>query len=222
MVRLREGDARGFELLLARHREPIIHFLYRMVQNADVAEELAQEVFLRVYTSRARYQPTARFTTWLYRIAANLALNWLRNERRRGRVDSLDAASRWGISPQWPEQEISIEERLMRKSVALAVRRAVAALPDRQRAVVLLHKYHGLDYDQIALTLGCSVSAVKSLTFRAYANLRKALSESCILGGSPCSQRLPATASRALHETQPGPQPKSARVVETAAACSIP
>ncbi len=178
MVRLREGDVCGFELLLAKYRQPIVHFLYRMVQNAGVAEELAQEVFLRVYCSRARYQPSAKFTTWLYRIAANLALNWLRDERRRACADSLDAAGRWGAAPQWPDQQNSIEQRLVRKTVLAAVRQAVAALPDRQRAVVLLHKYHGLDYDQIALTLGCSVSAVKSLTFRAYANLRKALAGS--------------------------------------------
>jgi len=177
MVRVREGDRAGFELLMLRHREPVVHFLYRMVQNQDVAEELAQEVFLRVYRSRAGYQPTARFTSWLYRIAANLAFNWLRHQRRENNPLSLDAARRNGVIPQIADQQASVEELLIRRTMLDGVRRAVAALPDRQRAVVLLHKYHGMDYEQIAQTLGCSVQAVKSLTFRAYANLRRSLAQ---------------------------------------------
>ena len=79
MIRVREGDETSFALLLNRHRRPVIHFLYRMVQNQGVAEELGQEVFLRVYKSRGTYEPTAKFTTWLFRIATHLALNWLRD-----------------------------------------------------------------------------------------------------------------------------------------------
>lgn len=178
MVQVREGDRAGFELLMLRHREPVVHFLYRMVQNQEVAEELAQEVFLRVYRSRGGYQPTARFTSWLYRIAANLAFNWLRHERRQNNPLSLDAARRNGLIPQVAGQQASIEDLLIRKSFLDGVRRAVAELPDRQRAVVVLHKFHGMDYEQIAQALGCSVQAVKSLTFRAYTNLRRSLAES--------------------------------------------
>ncbi|MGA2599592.1 MAG: sigma-70 family RNA polymerase sigma factor, partial [Bryobacteraceae bacterium] len=79
MLRVREGDEASFSALLDRHRAPVIHFLYRMVQNQAVSEELAQEVFLRVYRSRATYEPTAKFTTWLFRIATHLALNWIRD-----------------------------------------------------------------------------------------------------------------------------------------------
>src|ERR1700746_2216874 len=81
MLRVREGDETSFALLLERHRRPVVHFLYRMVQNQAVSEELAQEVFLRVYRSRATYEPTAKFTTWLFRIATHLALNWIRDGR---------------------------------------------------------------------------------------------------------------------------------------------
>lgn len=177
MIQVREGDARGFELLVARHRQPVVHFLYRMVQHPEVAEELAQEVFLRVYRASARYQPTAKFTSWLYRIAANLAFNWLRHQRRERHQQSLDAARGLGTTPPLADPQLSIEQLLVRRTVVAGVRRAVAGLPDRQRAVVLLHKYHGMDYEQIARTLGCSVQAVKSLTFRAYANLRRALAD---------------------------------------------
>src|SRR5690349_7010415 len=90
MLRVREGDAGSFALLLERHRGPVIHFLYRMVQNQAVAEELAQEVFLRVYRSRASYEPTARFTTWLFRIATHLALNQIRDRRHEKSSESLD------------------------------------------------------------------------------------------------------------------------------------
>ena len=81
MLRVRDGDQASFGLLLEKHRGPVIHFLYRMVQNQAVAEELAQEVFLRVYRSRDNYEPTAKFTTWLFRIATHLGLNWIRDGR---------------------------------------------------------------------------------------------------------------------------------------------
>lgn len=173
MLRVREGDACGFEWLLARHREPVVHFFYRMVQDPEAAAELAQEVFLRVYRSRARYQPSARFTNWLYRIATNLALNYLRRQKR---TLSLDEVRDNGLRLPCPERRPNVEEELLRQARIGAVRKAVAALPPRQRAVIVLHQYHGLDYQQIAQALGCSVSAVKSLTFRAYAHLRRQLS----------------------------------------------
>src|SRR5256885_2008731 len=90
MLRVKEGDGASFGVLLEKHRSPVVHFLYRMVQNHAVAEELAQEVFLRVYRSRGTYEPTARFTTWMFRIATHLALNALRdgkNERLQERLD---------------------------------------------------------------------------------------------------------------------------------------
>ena len=90
MLRVREGDETSFALLLERHRRPVVHFLYRMVPNQAVSEELAQEVFLRVYRSRASYEPTAKFTTWLFRIATHLALNWIRDNKKEKNQESLN------------------------------------------------------------------------------------------------------------------------------------
>src|SRR5215469_5840533 len=90
MLRVKDGDGASFGLLLEKHRTPVVHFLYRMVQNPAVAEELAQEVFLRVYRSRTTYEPTAKFTTWLFRIATHLALNSLRDGKNDRRQESLD------------------------------------------------------------------------------------------------------------------------------------
>src|SRR5437762_4374443 len=93
MLRVKEGDGASFGVLLEKHRSPVIHFLYRMVQNHAVAEELAQEVFLRVYRSRRTYEPTAKFTTWLFRIATHLALNSLRDGRYEKFQEPLDDGS---------------------------------------------------------------------------------------------------------------------------------
>ena len=90
MLRVREGDDTSFGLLLERHRGPVVHFLYRMVQNQAVSEELAQEVFLRVYRSRETYEPTAKFTTWLFRIATHVALNSIRDRKKEKGHESLD------------------------------------------------------------------------------------------------------------------------------------
>src|SRR5271170_4703630 len=100
MLRVREGDDTSFALLLERHRGPVVHFLYRMVQNQSVSEELAQEVFLRVYRSRATYEPTAKFTTWLFRIATHLALNSIRDGKKERGQESLDEELMEGIERQ--------------------------------------------------------------------------------------------------------------------------
>lgn len=175
MLRLGQDDWTCLEELVERHREALVHYLYRMVQDQEAAEDLAQEVFLRVFRARARYQPVARFTTWLYRIATNLALNWLRGQKAARWTYSLDAPCRDGRAFTLRDHGRNIEQRLVERSLAERVRRAVAALPARQRAVIILHKYHELDHEQIARILGCSVQAVKSLAFRGYANLRRQL-----------------------------------------------
>jgi len=175
MLRVREGDAESFALLLERHRTPVIHFLYRMIQNQAVAEELAQETFLRVYRSRESYEPTAKFTTWLFRIATHLALNWLRDHKNsRGEV-TLDEPSDGFPTMQVAHSEASVEQRLVKESKAAEVRRAIGSLPQKQRGAVLMHKYQEMEYRQIATALKCSESAVKSLLFRAYETLRTRL-----------------------------------------------
>ncbi|MGE5570270.1 MAG: RNA polymerase sigma factor [Rhodospirillales bacterium] len=174
MLRVKEGDAASFELLLERHRTAVVHFLYRMVQSQAVAEELAQEVFLRVYRARASYEPTAKFTTWLFRIALHLALNTLRDGRPEQWQESLDGDDD-SAGREIPDRNPTIEQELLNRARLDEVRRAIAALPPKQRAAVLMHKYEEMDYTQIARVLNCSESALKSLLFRAYETLRARL-----------------------------------------------
>jgi len=175
MLRVKDGDGASFAILLEKHRLPVIHFLYRMVQNQGVAEELAQEVFLRVYRSRESYEPTAKFTTWLFRIATHLALNSLRDGKHRRNEERLDDDSGDGPARQVSDHRPSIEQRMLHQARMEEIRRAVATLPEKQRAAVLMHKYQEMEYSQIARVLNCSESAIKSLLFRAYETLRARL-----------------------------------------------
>jgi RNA polymerase sigma-70 factor (ECF subfamily) len=175
MLRVKDGDGASFTILLEKHRLPVIHFLYRMVQNQAVAEELAQEVFLRVYRSRGSYEPTAKFTTWLFRIATHLALNSLRDGKHRRLEEHLDDDSSETPGRQVSDQRPTVEQRMLHQSRLDEIRRAVATLPEKQRAAVLMHKYDEMEYSQIAKVLNCSESAIKSLLFRAYETLRARL-----------------------------------------------
>ena len=175
MLRVKDGDGASFGVLLEKHRSSVVHFLYRMVQNQAVAEELAQEVFLRVYRSRATYEPTAKFTTWLFRIATHLALNSLRDSKNERFEERLDDDSNDTPVRQISDRQPSIEQYMVYQARLDEVRRAVAMLPEKQRAAVLMHKYQEMEYTQIAKVLGCSESAVKSLLFRAYETLRARL-----------------------------------------------
>jgi len=175
MLRVREGYETSFALLLERHRGPVVNFLYRMVQNRAVSEELAQEVFLRVYRSRQSYEPAARFTTWLFRIATHLALNSIRDGKKEQGQESLQEGLIEGIERQVADRQPSIEQELIHGVRVREIRQAIEALPAKQRAAVLMHKYEGLDYSQIAGALRLSESAVKSVLFRAYGTLRARL-----------------------------------------------
>jgi RNA polymerase sigma-70 factor (ECF subfamily) len=175
MLRVRDGDQASFGLLLEKHRGPVIHFLFRMVQNQAIAEELAQEVFLRVYRSRGNYAPAAKFTTWLFRITTHLALNWIRDGRHEKLHDSLDQETPGGVSRELPDRSRTIEQELVYQARLREVREAIHRLPAKQRAAVLMHKYEEMEYGQIAEALSCSQSAVKSLLFRAYEALRARL-----------------------------------------------
>jgi RNA polymerase sigma-70 factor (ECF subfamily) len=180
MLRVAAGDEAGFTYLVEKYHRPMIHFLYRMVHNQAIAEELAQEVFLRVYRARASYRAEARFTTWLYRIATNLAVNHARDTRHERTastvyLDEPDAET--GTTPDLADDELNVEERLMRDERMAAIRSHVMALPERQRMAVLMHKYQGLDYRQIGEVLELSESATKSLLFRAYQTLRSKLKD---------------------------------------------
>jgi RNA polymerase sigma-70 factor (ECF subfamily) len=184
MLGVRRGDAQSFEELLRRHRQPLVSFFFRMLRDQALAEDLAQEVFLHVYQARRRYKPEAKFTTWLYRIATNLALNAIRDRREgnlpvrhngEGREEPPEASRIADAKP-------TAEQQLMQSDREQIIREAVEALPENQRAAVILHKYQEVDYRQIARILGVSESGVKSLLFRAYESLRGRL-EPLLRGG---------------------------------------
>jgi RNA polymerase sigma-70 factor, ECF subfamily len=178
MLDVKAGDEASFELLLHRYRTPLVNFLYRMVRNREQAEDLAQDVFLRVYRAREDYVPSAKFTTWLFRIATNLALNSVRDNRYQKLEVSIDApvtvdAEDGDEKPlDVAEKRPNIEQHLVEDARRNMIRHAIDKLPDKQRAAVLLHKYQELDYSEIAKILSCSESALKSLLFRAYESLR--------------------------------------------------
>jgi RNA polymerase sigma-70 factor (ECF subfamily) len=174
------GDDSAFEYLVDKFRRPIVSFMYRMCHNQAVAEELAQEVFLRVYRSRASYQAEAKFTTWLYRIATNLAVNHARDTRTERMAPSINLDEpdlETGTTPDVADATPSVEADILRQERLAAIRKHVMGLPERQKMAVLMHKYQGLDYKEIGKVLKLSESATKSLLFRAYETLRERLKE---------------------------------------------
>jgi RNA polymerase sigma-70 factor (ECF subfamily) len=180
MLKAKAGDDSAFEYLVQKYRRPMVNFMYRMAHNAAAAEDLAQEVFLRVYRSRETYEASAKFTTWLYRIATNLAVNYARDTRyqRPENTVSLDERDEEsGRSLDVPDAAPTIEEMMVRRERQAAIRQRVQALPERQRLAVVMHKYQQMDYRQIAEVLKLSESATKSLLFRAYETLREQLKQ---------------------------------------------
>ncbi len=180
MLELSAGNMAGFDYLLRKYRKPIVSFMYRMTRSQAVAEELAQEVFLRVYRSRETYRAEARFSTWLYRIATNLGVNHARDTRHERSastvyLDEPDAET--GTTPDVADGTPSAEAGLLRQERMNAIRDCVMALPERQRMAVIMHKYEGMDYHQIGDVLKLSESATKSLLFRAYQTLREKLKD---------------------------------------------
>jgi RNA polymerase sigma-70 factor, ECF subfamily len=175
MLSVREGDDSGFSILIEKYRKQIVHFMFRMSRNQAVAEELAQEVFLRVYRSRQTYRAEAKFSTWLYRIATNLGVNHARDtkyERTAQNVYLDQPDPETGTSPDVADSSLSVEQELVRDERMQAIRKHVMALPERQRSAVLMHKYQEMDYTEIGEVLKLSESATKSLLFRAYQTLR--------------------------------------------------
>jgi RNA polymerase sigma-70 factor (ECF subfamily) len=180
MLRVKAGDDSAFEYLVQKYRRPMLGFMYRMAHNTAVAEDLAQEVFLRVYRSREKYEASAKFTTWLYRIASNLAVNHARDSRhqRPENTVSLDEPDQeTGLTMDVPDDSLTAEEAIVKRERLAAIRQRVEALPERQKMALIMHKYQQMDYRQIAEVLKLSESAIKSLLFRAYETLRVQLKE---------------------------------------------
>ena len=183
MVRLGTGDRNAFEVLVRRHQRSVLNFIYRFLGDQIEAEDLAQEVFLRVWQSAPTYKPTAKFTTWLYRIAANLCINKQQSERfkklfmvpltRQQEKDSMTEASF-----RHPGKTASPEERLLVEERKRWILNALRQLPDNQKMAIILKTYDNLTYQEIAGIMGRSVAAVDSLLIRAKKNLFKKLSSS--------------------------------------------
>ena len=189
MLRVRDDDAVAFELLIDRHQGKIIRFMQGWVSNAQQAEDLAQDVFLRVFKARKTYVPTAKFTTWLYRIAHNIASNFIRDSshRREYQISKGDSESSTGllieniaVAPSGFQPSRSIDQ-LEKSTVVL---QALQALGERQRTAIMLSKFEGMSYQEIADTMGLSIQAVKSLLSRARVNLKNLL-EPYLMSGSP-------------------------------------
>ncbi len=177
MLKVKRGDREAFGLLVHRYRKPLINFIYRFTTNPGESEDLAHEVFVRAYQSAAKYEPKAAFSTWLYRIATNVALNYLRDHKPQ-LWRSLDSGLESEEGAQWLElrdKRALADERLMEREKELQIRRALASLPENQRLAVVLTKYQELSLRDAGAILNCSETAVKSLIFRAYTTLREVL-----------------------------------------------
>ncbi len=178
MLDFAAGDDSAFDLLVERFGRQVFGLIYRYVSDSGRAEDCAQEVFLRLYRMRDSYKPAARLSTLVYRITANLCLNLVRDERRRKMV-SLDeprGENEAPISSYLPDESApEASERLEADERARIVRNALDTIPPRQRMALLLHRFEGLSYADVASTMQTNVAAVKSLLSRARASLAAAL-----------------------------------------------
>lgn len=179
MIQVQQGDESAFAELVEKYQNRVLSVLYNAIGNLDEAEDLTQEVFLRVYRARHGYQPSAKFSTWIFTIANNLALNARRSRKSRRSVTIQGRAS-GPLGPR-PQEQLATEPgptasgQLRASEVAELVREAVAQLDERQRMAVLLNKFEDLGYAEIARIMGTTPTAVKSLLSRARTNLREML-----------------------------------------------
>jgi len=169
MLRVREGDEQAFRELVEKTEDRVFGTIVRMLGGPEGAEDLAQRVYLRIWQARGRYEPTAKFSTWMFSIARRLVLNERRGRSRRSAVfyePSSDETIREAASGRTPSAEASASE------LAQAIERALAELPEEQRTAMVLRRYEEMPYEEIARVLGTTVPAVKSLLFRARETLR--------------------------------------------------
>ena len=178
MLAVQRGDRSAFERLFEKHVRGVVGFATQFVGTRARAEELAQDVFLQIYRARARYVPSARFTTWLYRMVTNACLSEVRRADHRHRVQAVDQSEERGLGDLHSEVAArSSEDALLSQETLSRLRAVLTDLPPQQRAALLLARLEGLSYDEVATTLACSVSAVKSLIHRATVTLRDRMQE---------------------------------------------
>lgn len=167
MLAFQQGREDAFEELVRRHRKAVLNLVYRYLGDPGSAEDVAQDVFLKVYRARASYQPAAKFTTWLYRITVNHCLNEIRGRKSRNPLPMEDVLEE--------SSAVMPDDGMRQAEVREAVRHAIDSLPDNQRIAVVLSRFHEQSYDEIAEAMGVSLEAVKSLLFRARENLKEKL-----------------------------------------------
>jgi len=171
MLAFRSGDRTAFDQLFRRWAGPMLRYLVRMVRDAGTAEDLLQETFLRVFRAQERYQPEARFSTWLYTIATNLALNELRRPRRRAPHRSADEGESDEVHLVLEGNEPRADDVIHARRASAELERELAALPERQRAALMLSAVEGLSYAEVAVSLETTEKSVKALVHRARAAL---------------------------------------------------
>jgi RNA polymerase sigma-70 factor, ECF subfamily len=179
MARVKAGDTEAFNTLMKRNEKTVVNLVYRFTGNREIANDLAQEVFLRIYRASGRFEPKAKFFTFLYRVTKNLCSNYLAKAQRR-QTTSLDATRKGQNGGDIPAPELvdpigSAEEQVSRLELSAVVREAVESLPEQQREAVIMQRFQGLAYDEIAEALNLSIPAVKSRIHRAKLNLKERL-----------------------------------------------
>lgn len=189
MLRVRDDDAEAFAELVERYQHRVVGIMGSLLGNTQEAEDLAQEVFLRVYRNRKKYHPQAKFATWLFTIANNLALNVLRTRKRKPTVP-LPTQESGPFGPR-PQEQLAVDQGhtpahgLKQAELAAIISQALDELNERQRMAVVLNKFEEMNYAEIAEVMGLTTKAVKSLLSRARARLREALQPYVYMDGSP-------------------------------------
>lgn len=179
MARVKAGDDEAFNQLMLRHEKTVVNLVYRFTGNREIAGDLAQEVFLRIYRASGRFEAKAKFFTYLYKVTLNLCRNYRAKAKRR-QTTSLNAPRAGNDGDTLPTRDIedpigSAEEQVSRLELSKMVREAVDSLPEQQREAVVLQRFQGLAYEEIADALNLSVPAVKSRIHRAKLNLKEKL-----------------------------------------------
>ncbi|MGE0414741.1 MAG: RNA polymerase sigma factor [Verrucomicrobiales bacterium] len=178
MLLVRDGDLKAFETLVERHQQAVLGTVAKMLGHPTDAEDIAQQVFIRIWKSAARYEAQAKFTTWLFTIARNLVFNEMRRRQRKPTSSLEEREEITGLSTPDPEgAHLSPAESALHREMELAIDNAIQALPEKQRLAVILRRYEDTPYEQIGEVLNLSVPAVKSLLFRARTQLKELLKD---------------------------------------------
>lgn len=175
MARVARGDEQAFSLLVEKHQHAVVGTVAKMTNHSSETEDIAQQVFIRLWKSAKRYQPTAKFTTFLFTITRNLVFNATRKKSRRKEHSLDEQQDDWHRSVEDHNPSSRPDQSLEQAELQKVIDQAIASLPEKQRLAVVLRRYEQMPYEEIASVLELSVSAVKSQLFRARNSLREAL-----------------------------------------------